>query len=82
MTGETLGVLAVDDHAVVVREGYRRRLELNADVQMCGPVACATRRNSAAAQDSSDQCDSIEPSLCGYVTMPHASGNAPICLIG
>lgn len=143
------------------REGYRRLLELNADVQMCGEAArCRARpisgsahcgpissyqvtkqlqafasvttllderyaslsalgqnffnrpndtfgsadpvnepfvgaaartgvsvlaphpRNSAAAQHSSDQCDSIEPSLCGYVTMPHASGNSPICLIG
>ncbi|MGF6963734.1 hypothetical protein OKW43_000739 [Paraburkholderia sp. WC7.3g] len=36
--------------------------------------------NSSFARPA--QCDSIEPSLRGYVTMPQASGSSPICLIG
>ena len=39
MTGESVCVLAVADDAVVAREGYRRLLELNVDVRMCGEAA-------------------------------------------
>jgi hypothetical protein len=58
MTGETIWVRVVDDHAVV-REGYRRLLELNADVQMCGEAPrCRAGRPAAlriAAPISSHQ---------------------------
>jgi DNA-binding NarL/FixJ family response regulator len=47
MTGETVWVRVVDDHAVV-REGYRRLLELNADVQMCGDALRCSAGLSAA----------------------------------
>ncbi|WP_042300837.1 response regulator [Paraburkholderia kururiensis] len=40
MTENAISVLLVDDHAVV-REGYRRLLELNADVNVCGEAADA-----------------------------------------
>jgi hypothetical protein len=44
-------VLAVDDRAAVVREGYRRLLELNADVRMCGEAArCRAGPISGSAQ--------------------------------
>ena len=41
MAGADISVLLVDDHAVV-REGYRRLLEVNADVHVCGEAADAT----------------------------------------
>src|SRR6266702_4813800 len=42
MTTGGISVLLVDDHAVV-REGYRRLLELNADVHVCGEAADAAQ---------------------------------------
>jgi DNA-binding NarL/FixJ family response regulator len=41
MAGADISVLLVDDHAVV-REGYRRLLEVSADVHVCGEAADAT----------------------------------------
>ena len=46
-------MLAVDDHVVVVREGYRRLLELNADVRICGEAArCRAGPISGSAHGS------------------------------
>ncbi|HEY1997929.1 response regulator transcription factor [Paraburkholderia sp.] len=42
MIAGDISVLLVDDHAVV-REGYRRLLELNADVHVCGEAADAAQ---------------------------------------
>ncbi len=42
MTAADISVLLVDDHAVV-REGYRRLLEVNADVHVCGEAADAAQ---------------------------------------
>jgi two-component system invasion response regulator UvrY len=42
MTTPAISVLLVDDHAVV-REGYRRLLELSPDVRVAGEAADATQ---------------------------------------
>jgi len=66
MTSHDIAVLLVDDHAVV-REGYRRLLELNADVRVCGEAA-------DAAQAYQRFC-TLQPDVVVMdVSLPGASG--------
>lgn len=49
--GETIGVMLVDDHAVV-REGYRRLLALETDIEVTGEFAGAAEVLQALQQDA------------------------------
>ncbi|CAN7405430.1 response regulator transcription factor [Trinickia sp. LjRoot230] len=66
MTGPEISVLLVDDHAVV-REGYRRLLEVNASLHVCGEAA-----NAAVAYQ---QFCALRPDVVVMdLSLPGASG--------
>ena len=66
MSGETVTVLLVDDHAVV-REGYRQLLERSGNIRVIG--------EAANADDALSRCAELEPQVVVMdIALPGVSG--------